>query len=82
MSKAEPNMEPSFLLLSILAIMLSLKALYKNSITDSQAIMLFKSDLAPFEQKVKSLVNVPLSQKQNLNLLTTIGLVATLGALQ
>lgn len=37
---------------------------YKNGITESQAFMLFKSDLAPFEKKVKSLVKVPLSQNQ------------------
>jgi GH24 family phage-related lysozyme (muramidase) len=37
---------------------------YKNGITESQAFMLFKSDLAPFEKKIKSLVKVPLSQNQ------------------
>lgn len=37
---------------------------YKNGITESQAIMLFNSDLAPFEKKVKSLVKVPLTQNQ------------------
>lgn len=37
---------------------------YKNGITESQAFILFKSDLAPFEKKVKSLVKVPLSQNQ------------------
>ena len=37
---------------------------YKNGITESQAFLLFKSDLAPFEKIVKSLVKVPLSQNQ------------------
>jgi GH24 family phage-related lysozyme (muramidase) len=37
---------------------------YQNGITESQAFMLFKSDLAPFEKKVKSLVKVQVSQNQ------------------
>ncbi len=37
---------------------------YKNGITESQALLVFKSDLAPYERTVKSLVKVPLSQNQ------------------
>ncbi|MFZ1986720.1 MAG: lysozyme, partial [Desulfatitalea sp.] len=37
---------------------------YKNGITESQALMLFKSDLAPYEKTVKTLVNLPLLQNQ------------------
>jgi GH24 family phage-related lysozyme (muramidase) len=37
---------------------------YKNGITEPQAFVLFKSDLSPFEKKVKYLVKVPLLQNQ------------------
>lgn len=37
---------------------------YKNGITESQALMLFKSDLAAFGKKVKYLVKVSLLQNQ------------------